>query len=83
MDGTGTKVPRRTQRMMDAKRHGLWVSLLYVRVTTETALRRNEKRQRVVPRSTMLAYERQLEAAVALEKPFADAVEILDNDDDS
>jgi len=27
LDGTGTKVARRTQRMIDAKRHGLWVHL--------------------------------------------------------
>ena len=108
LDGTGTKVPRRTQRMLDAKRHGLWVTLrvsraieptigrlsltarvnaavcdaVYVRVKPETALRRNARRDRVVPVETMLHYARQLEAAVELERPFADTVTVIDNDVD-
>lgn len=31
VDGTGTKVSRRVQRMADARNAGYWVRLLYVR----------------------------------------------------
>ena len=55
---------------------------VYVRVTTDTALRRNERRDRKVPVEHMLSYQRALEEAVELERPHADTFEVLDNDDD-
>ena len=83
IDGTGTKVARRAQRMQAARRAGFKVKILYVRVTLETAQRRNAKRNRVVPLTTLQDYERRLEASIRVGSGDADAVEILDNDVDA
>ena len=82
LDGTGTKVKRRLDRMAAAREAGLWVKLLYVRVKLKTALRRNGKRRRQVPLETLQLYQRLVDAAVAAEKGVADEVEVLDNDTD-
>lgn len=86
LDGTGgnsdAKVARRAQRMDAARAAGMWVRLLYVRVSLETALRRNAKRKRVVPLATLQRYERWLESAVQAVGPHADEVEVVDNDED-
>ena len=83
LDGTGTKVARNARRMAEARAAGIWVKVLYVRVSLETAERRNAKRDRVVPIGTLERYEQALERAVQLGRDHADAVEIVDNDQDS
>jgi len=50
LDGTGTKVQRRQQRMDAARAAGMVVKLLYVRVELATALKRNARRLRKVAR---------------------------------
>jgi len=58
------------------------VKILYVRVTLETAKRRNLRRHRVVPLETLRRYEERLTEAVRMSGVDADEVEILDNDVD-
>ena len=82
MDGTGTKVARRKQRMLDARAAGRWITLLYVRASLETALLRNTRRKRVVPTEVLEKYEATLEASVVELRPYADVIEIFDNDED-
>jgi shikimate kinase len=82
LDGTGTKVARRKGRMAAARAAGFRVKILYVRVTLETAKRRNLRRHRVVPLETLRRYEEQLTEAVRMSGVDADEVEILDNDVD-
>lgn len=53
-DGTGTKVVRRIERMKQARAAGYWIRLLYVRVSLETAMRRNSRRHRRVPFQDMV-----------------------------
>ena len=82
LDGTGTKVARRKGRMAAARAAGFRVKILYVRVTLETAKRRNLRRHRVVPLETLRRYEERLTEAVRMSGVDADEVEILDNDVD-
>lgn len=87
LDGTGgntdAKVARRAQRMDAARASGMRVTLLYVRVSLATAMRRNARRERVVPKATLEVYERWLESAVVTLAPHADRVEVIDNDEES
>lgn len=80
LDGTGTKVQRRLQRIAAAKEQGLTTILLYVRVTLETALRRNAKRQRVVPCCRLEEYQALIDDALLEESKHVDCFEIIDND---
>lgn len=80
LDGTGTKVQRRLQRIEAAKEQGLTTILLYVRVTLETALRRNAKRQRVVPTCRLKEYQALIDDALLEEAKHVDCFEIIDND---
>jgi len=83
IDGTGTKLARRAQRMQAARAAGLYVKLLYVKVSLRTAQRRNAKRSRVVPLSILQRYEQRLEEAIEVGRDDADVVEIVDNDVDT
>lgn len=83
MDGTGTKVASRIARMRFARAHGYAVGLLYVRVTLETALRRNLCRRRQVPEDILRTYYTRVDEAYALERPEADHVWVVDNDEDN
>lgn len=82
LDGTGTKVERRSSRIEAARSLGVWTILLYVKVSLETALRRNAKRDRVVPPHRLKEYQRRIEEAVRVESRLVDRYEIFDNDVD-
>ncbi len=70
-------------RMDAARSAGMWVTLLYVRVTLETAMRRNARRERVVPLDTLSDYFHWAESAVEMVRPHADEVLIVENDEDA
>ncbi|KAJ8599594.1 hypothetical protein CTAYLR_004709 [Chrysophaeum taylorii] len=82
VDGTGTKVDRRLRRIAAAKHHGLATVLLYVNVTIETALRRNERRRRVVPEDRLRDYRALSEIARERVAPAVDCYEVINNDVD-
>ena len=63
-DGTGTHVARQKRRMWDAKHAGFWVIQLYVHVTLDTCIDRNQKRDRTVPEDILRGYVEKLDAAV-------------------
>ena len=80
LDGTGTKVERRLRRAAQAKAAGWVTRLLVVRVSLETAIERNAKRSRQVPRAVLEQYEEELSRAVSAVMPAMDEVVVVDND---
>eukprot|EP00471_Norrisiella_sphaerica_P001128 CAMPEP_0184484558 /NCGR_PEP_ID=MMETSP0113_2-20130426/6265_1 /TAXON_ID=91329 /ORGANISM="Norrisiella sphaerica, Strain BC52" /LENGTH=315 /DNA_ID=CAMNT_0026865593 /DNA_START=643 /DNA_END=1590 /DNA_ORIENTATION=+ len=79
VDGTGTKTRRQFDRMRRAKRAGYWIRLLHVKVSLQTAINRQQKRRRQVPKHILKAYEQKLERALDLEIPLADEYVSVDN----
>lgn len=63
-DGTGVHVERRKRRMKMAKDAGFWVVNLYVKVSADTAMLRNDRRQRRVPEDYLREYVDKLDDAV-------------------
>lgn len=82
VDGTGARVERTSRRMRQAQEAGYWVQLLYVKVSLETAMRRNLLRKRQVPYETLCAYHKRLEEAFLVEKEIADEVIEVSNEED-
>lgn len=82
VDGTGTKVSRRLNRVDLAKRFGFATTLLYVKVDLETALRRNAKRKRVVPLRVMQDYAAVIENAQERVRNAVDCYVEFDNTPD-
>lgn len=80
VDGSGTKVPRRLDRMKRARERGYTVVVVYVRVSLGAALARNSMRTRKVPYDVMMDYMRKVEPCVCEQAEFAEEVVILDND---
>lgn len=64
VDGTGTHVHRQIRRMNQAREAGFFVVKLYVKVSVDTALARNAKRQRRVPDDILRRYVAELDQAV-------------------
>ncbi|KAJ1455630.1 FAD-linked oxidoreductase-like protein [Pelagophyceae sp. CCMP2097] len=82
-DGTGTNIARQIRRIKQAKEAGFWVVLLYVQVSAETALDRNNQRHRKVPEQAINAYITKLQGAVdaVLAEPnLVDVVLNINND---
>jgi predicted kinase len=63
-DGTGTRVKRQMRRMREAREAGFDIVQLYVEVSLETALRRNQQRDRTVPEEVLKEYLDRLDSAV-------------------
>lgn len=82
LDGTGTKMQRRERRVKAAKAHAMTTMLLYVKVTLDTALRRNAQRQRIVPPNRLEEYQALIDAAVDAERHLVDRFHVVDNDID-
>lgn len=81
VDGTGTKLSRRLQRMRDARQAGWWVKLLVVSVSLRTAVERNLQRERQVPLRVLARYQQELDFAAATQSIEADEVEVWLNED--
>ena len=64
IDGTGTHIERQVRRMTQAKDAGFWIVQLYVQVSFETAVLRNEKRKRSVPINVLKEYCEELEYSI-------------------
>jgi len=82
LDGTGTKVERRLRRIRSARDHGMRTVLLYVKVSLETALRRNARRKRIVPPHRLKEYLVRIDDALRAEEPHVDCFDVLDNNRD-
>jgi predicted kinase len=76
VDGTGTKLTRRVQRMRDASVAGWWVKLLVVAVSLRTAAERNARRHRRVPPHVLSRYQAELDLSAATQSIHADEVEV-------
>ncbi|GMH96840.1 hypothetical protein TrST_g13391 [Triparma strigata] len=84
LDGTGANHERTIRRMREAKAVGFWIVLLYVKVNVETALRRNEQRNRRVPEDEIRDYVPSVEEAfsIVMKTDLVDELIVLNNDED-
>ena len=84
IDGTGTHVKRQIRRLRQAKEAGFWTVKLYVQVSLETALERNSRRERQVPREVLETYTLELDEAVkeVVASGFVDEYIEFNNDGD-
>ena len=80
IDSTGKNIEKVAKWIADAKATGFDVHILYVRVSTETALSRNANRTRVVPASVILEAAGMVETAYNVLSAYADSSEIVNND---
>lgn len=80
LDGTGTNAEAMVRKMTEARSHGFRVRLVYVRCTLETSLRRAAARERKVPAEVIAEKARNIATSFSLVAPFADSVEVIEND---
>lgn len=79
VDGTGTNSEKMVRRMNAAAASGFAVTLLYVRCTLATSLKRNAARERNVPESVVRSKARDISTSFDIVAPYAGTVEIVDN----
>ena len=80
VDGTGVNAERMVRRINEAKAVGYDVSLVYVKVSVETALIRNAERPRSVPDALIISKARDIDTSFAIIEPHCDAVLTIKND---
>lgn len=82
VDGTGTNQEKMIRKMGEAKRAGFKVKILYVRTSLETALERNQQRDRTVDTAIIhRKYQEITESWGRLsQSPLVDHAEIVNND---
>jgi len=79
VDGTGTNAEKMVRRINQARDAGYGISLVYVTCSLETSLERNANRDRVVPEYIVRDKARNIQTAFELIAPYADTVEVIDN----
>lgn len=80
VDGTGVNAERMLRRINDAKAVGYTVTLVYVRVSVDTALVRNAARDRSVPDALIRSKARDIETSFSIVSPHVDSVITINND---
>tara|TARA_R110002126_G_scaffold126494_3_gene268706 strand:+ start:605 stop:1066 length:462 start_codon:yes stop_codon:yes gene_type:complete len=78
-DTTGTNAPRMSRQMMQAKRAGFKVSLLFVTCPLSVSIERNALRPRVVPAHIIEEKAHKVSNVFHLIKHMADSVQVVDN----
>uniref|UniRef100_A0A7S0DS55 Zeta toxin domain-containing protein n=1 Tax=Amorphochlora amoebiformis TaxID=1561963 RepID=A0A7S0DS55_9EUKA len=68
--------------MRRAREAGYFVRLIHVKVSLETAIRRQKKRHRQVPKEVMKRYQEKIDRALRFEIPLADEYLMVDNNKD-
>ena len=79
VDGTGTSVERYAKQIKELKVNGYEITLLYVKVSLNTSLERNSKRDRVVPESVILEKFETIEIAFDILSSMVDIIKVVDN----
>ncbi len=82
LDGTGANVERLMNDIETAKAGGFNVRVFYVRCTLETSLRRNARRERVVPEEVVREKAAKVEASFEVIQRVVDTVIVVENDHD-
>ena len=80
IDSTGKNIEKVARWIADAKNAGFVVHILYIRVSVETALRRNANRTRVVPADVIIEASGMVETAYKVLSAYADSSEVINND---
>jgi len=80
IDGTGTNAEKMVRKMTAAAAAGFTVTLLYVKCTMATSLKRNAARERVVPEHIIRSKALDVATAFELVAPYAENVRIVNND---
>lgn len=80
VDGTGTNSEKMVRRIRQAQAAGFMCRLVFVRVSTKTAMARNASRARSVP--DQIIREKALDMATSFEivSAAADEIRVIDND---
>ncbi len=80
IDGTGTNVEKMYKKVSELKANGYEVTLLYVKVRLETAIKRNANRERVVPQEVILEKYDTITYAYEILSGIASKVKVVNND---
>jgi predicted ABC-type ATPase len=79
IDGTGTNAEKMVRRMQQARAAGFAINLMFITCTIETSLTRNANRTRNVPEQIIIAKARDIETSFKIVAPFADQIEVIEN----
>jgi len=74
IDGTGINADRMCRRATEAKAAGFMTTLLYMKVSLETALARNKARERQVPEYIIRDNARDVETSFNIRTEFVDEI---------
>ena len=80
VDGTGTNVEKYIQFINEAKELGYKIVLLYVKVSTQTAIKRNSERARTVPVEVILQKSSLINQSVDMIATLSDQFITINND---
>jgi predicted kinase len=80
IDGTGTHVETMYRKIKELQGAGYHVTLLYVRVSLQTSLRRNAERERNVPESVIREKNENIASAFEILSGMVDEVRVINND---
>ena len=78
-DGTGTNAEKMVEWMLKAQEAGFKVQLVYVKCPLQTALRRNQQRDRTVPESIVREKHAVVETTFKILTGYADEVTEVQN----
>lgn len=80
IDGTGTNVESMYRKIKQLQAAGYNVTLLYVRVSLQTSLRRNAARERNVPENIIREKNESIATAFEILSAIVDQVKVVNND---
>lgn len=80
IDGTGTNDSKMLRQIVNLQQEGYVVELVYVKVRLETAIHRNNKRERTVPIDIILEKYGMIDKAVAVLSKEVDIFKVVNND---
>ena len=80
VDGTGTNVEKMYKTIADLQSAGYSVTLLYVKVSLQTAIERNQSRARTVPENIVLEKFETISYAFEILSGAVNKVKVVNND---
>lgn len=80
IDGTGTNVEKMYKQITELQSEGYQVTILYVKVKLQTALKRNQERARTVPEEIVREKFSTISTAFEILSTVADVATVIQND---
>jgi predicted kinase len=81
-DGTGANAEHLVHDIKRAQAAGFVARVFYVKCTLETSLRRNARRERVVPEHIVIDKATTIADSFEIVSMYADSIEVFDNDEE-